>query len=106
MKLPYLYASSMLICLVSMGQTHAVALQKTAKTNQNITSSASDKTLSPIEKALSQQKREKSENKLSAKSEENKVISSLKNAPTQTFLATQNQQFSRFLQSIFPQQSS
>lgn len=61
----------------------------------------SDKT-SPIEKAIQQQKTEK---KLHADNNL-KVLTAIKVAPSQNFLAEQNQRFSRFLQTIFPQNNS
>ncbi len=56
-----------------------------------------------IEKALNQQKNGdknlQSDNDL-------KVITAIKTAPTQSFFASQNQSFSRFLQSFFTQNNS
>lgn len=84
--------------------TQAAALQKTSKPVQAPT--VTEKQQSPIEKALSQQKRERSDNKLLSNKDQFKVMTSISVAPTQNFFATQNQRFSRFVQAIFPQQSS
>ncbi|MDM1758442.1 MULTISPECIES: DUF4179 domain-containing protein [unclassified Acinetobacter] len=53
---------------------------------------------SPIEKALSQQKRE---GKLLLNQDDIKVFTSLKTPASQNFLAEQHQRFSRFVQAIF-----
>ncbi len=79
--------------------TQAAVLQKTSKTVQVPLSI--EKNQSPIEKALSQHKRERSDNKLLAEKEQMKVITSISVAPTQNFFAAQNQRFSRFVQAIF-----
>ena len=85
-----------------MGHTAAIK-----DTHRAITSSVVIERQSPIEKALLQQKQQKrSEQKLITESDELKVLSSLKSAPTQNFFADQHQRFSRFVQAIFPQQSS
>lgn len=104
MNLCYLQALSLTLCVFGMSQTHAAALQNPAKSLQN--SSVAEKSLTPIERALTQQKRERAENKHSSEMDQIKVITSIKNAPTQNFLASQHQQFSRFLQSLFPQHTS
>lgn len=79
--------------------TQAAALQKTSKAVQVPLSI--EKNQSPIEKALSQQKRDRSDSKLLAKKDQMKVITSISVAPTQNFFASQNQRFSRFVQAIF-----
>lgn len=84
--------------------TQAAALQKSSKAIQVPLSI--EKNQSPIEKALSQQKYQRSESKLLASKDQMKVITSISVAPTQNFFAAQNQRFSRFVQAIFPQQSS
>lgn len=84
--------------------TQAAAIQKTSKVVQAPLSI--EKNQSPIEKALSQQKRDRTDNKLLVEKDQMKVITSISVAPTQNFLAAQNQRFSRFVQAIFPQQSS
>lgn len=58
---------------------------------------AADKA-SLIEKALNQQKN--GEHKMLTDTDL-KIMTSIKVAPTQNFLATQNQSFSRFVQSLF-----
>jgi hypothetical protein len=60
------------------------------------------KDISPIEKALNQQKLEgkhRSDNNL-------KVMTSLNIPPAQSFFAEQNQKFSRFIQTLFAQNNS
>jgi hypothetical protein len=56
---------------------------------------------SPIEKALQQQRADKNrlDNSL-------KVLTSINVPPTQSFLAAQNERFSRFIQSLFAQNNS
>lgn len=84
--------------------TQAAALQKTSKVVQAPLSI--EKNQSPIERALSQQKRNRSDSKLLAEQDQMKVITSISVAPTQNFFASQNQRFSRFVQAIFLQQNS
>lgn len=88
--------------------TQAAALQKTSKAVQAPLSI--EKNQSPIERALSQQKRNRNRNrndsKLLAEQDQMKVITSISVAPTQNFFASQNQRFSRFVQAIFLQQNS
>lgn len=84
--------------------TQAAALQQSSKPMQ--TPIAIEKNLSPIEKALNQQKRDRIENKKSQDNPQIKVLTTISVAPTQTFLAEQHQRFSRFVQNIFPQHSS
>lgn len=74
---------------------HAAGLQKQI-----------EKQKTPIEKALTQQKLDRSENKLLVNNEPIKVLTSISAAPTQNFFAEQNQRFSRLMQTIFPQQPS
>ncbi|AMW80029.1 hypothetical protein AMD27_14695 [Acinetobacter sp. TGL-Y2] len=79
--------------------TQAAALQKTSKAVHAPLSI--EKNQSPIERALSQQKRNRSDSKLLAEQDQMKVITSISVAPTQNFFASQNQRFSRFVQAIF-----
>lgn len=82
--------------------TQAAAMNKVTKpVNLNL-----EKQLSPIEKALSQQKRDRFSKNSFDQNDQMKVITSLKYAPTQNFLAEQHQRFSRFVQFIFPQHNS
>lgn len=60
----------------------------------------------PIEKALTQQKRERGDNRLIFQNDQIKILNSLKSAPSQNFLAEQHQRFSRFVQAFFPQHNS
>lgn len=60
----------------------------------------------PIEKALTQQKRERSDSRFIVDNDQIRVLNSLKSAPSQNFLAEQHQRFSRFVQAIFPQHTS
>ncbi|EPF80613.1 hypothetical protein [Acinetobacter rudis] len=67
----------------------------------------SNKQPSPIEKALEQLKRD--EGKMPSVTNDKlkvKAFTSSQKEPTQHFLAEQNQQFSRLLQSFFPSQGS
>lgn len=59
---------------------------------------------SPITKALNQQKR--LNKTLSPRDDQLRVMTSLKTAPTQNFLADQHLRFSRLIQSIFTSQDS
>jgi len=59
---------------------------------------------SPIEKALSQQKR--GESNLISDKDQIKVLTSIKTAPAQNFLAEQHQKFSRFVQALFQPHNS
>lgn len=94
---------SMMVAFLGQG-THAAAMKKTVKSAP--APLTLEKQLSPIEKALSQQKRERGNKKATVGNDQIKVMTSIKTAPTQNFLAEQNQRFSRLVQSIFPQQSS
>ena len=85
-----------------MGHTAAIK-----DTNRAITSSVVIERQSPIEKALLQQKQQKrSEQKLITESDELKVLTSLKSAPTQNFFADQHQRFSLFVQAFFQPHNS
>lgn len=83
---------------------YSAALQKMTKPTQ--APMLMEKSLSPIEKALSQQKRDRIENKVIVDNDQIKVMTALKIAPTQNFFAEQHQRFSRFVQAIFPQHNS
>ena len=88
------------IGLIAFSQaSFATAIKST--TDSKTTNSVVVK-VSPIEKALQQQKNERkfnSENSL-------KVLTSINVPPTQSFFASQNERFSRFIQSIFSQDNS
>ena len=58
--------------------------------------------MSPIEKALKQQKNDRKFNS----EVDLKVLAQINSAPSQSFLASQNERFSRFIQSIFTQDNS
>ncbi|WP_374664369.1 hypothetical protein [Acinetobacter sp.] len=94
MKSPLIRALGLGLSLTLAAQAgHAAATGKTAMP-------AEKKSL--IEKALYQQK---NESKL--QSDDNlKVLTALKAAPTQSFFASQNQSFTRFVQSLFLQNNS
>ena len=84
--------------------THSAVIKDTNKT---ITSNVMVERQSPIEKALNQQKQQKLGNpKLITETDQLKVLTSLKSAPTQNFFAEQHQRFSRFVQAIFQPHSS
>ncbi|MCK7607946.1 hypothetical protein M0D70_00735 [Acinetobacter portensis] len=67
------------------------------KTTANVVSK-----MSPIEKALKQQKNDRKFNS----EVDLKVLAQINSAPSQSFLASQNERFSRFIQSIFTQDNS
>lgn len=89
--------------MVGTQGTQAAVIKKTKSVEAPLNF---DKQLSPIEKALSQQKRDRATNKSLDENDQIKALTNLKSAPTQNFLANQHQRFSRFVQAIFPQQSS
>ncbi|MGL3043510.1 hypothetical protein ACSJMR_00205 [Acinetobacter pecorum] len=85
-----------LIMLFSIQLGHAVVVKSDLPKPKTVVSTAENKT-SPIEKAIQQQKSEKT-----LHTEDNlKVLTALKIAPSQNFLAAQNYCFTRFVQSIF-----
>jgi len=86
-----------------MAQTgHSVAIKDTDKPVPSMIVSV-DK-LSPIEKALSQQKR--GNGQLISDKDQIKVLTSIKTTASQNFLAEQHQKFSRFVQALFQPHSS
>lgn len=83
-----------LIMLFSIQLGHAVVV-KTDLQKASVTTVESK--TSPIEKAIQQQKSEKT-----LHTDDNlKVLTALKVAPSQNFFAAQNYHFTRFVQSIF-----
>lgn len=106
------------ICLsLTMGfitqGTQAAALPKPTKSVQaplviekQKNTLENEKQKSLIEKAITQQKFERAENRLLVKNEQIKVLTSISVTPTQNFFAEQNQRFSRLMQTIFPQDPS
>ena len=89
--------SLFLACSVQFGHA-AIKESSNIKTIDKSTSS------SLIGKALDQQKRNIS--MIPATDDELKMLNTIRTTPTQNFFATQNQRFTRFVQAIFPQQSS
>lgn len=88
--------------LVLFAQTgHTAAIKDT---NKPIQSTIMIEKQSPIEKALSQQKR--SDYLLVSDKDQIKVLTSIKVAPAQNFLAEQHQKFSRFVQALFQPHNS
>lgn len=81
---------------------HSAVIKDTNKPVQS-TILNTDK-LSPIEKALTQQKR--GENKFISDKDQIKVLTSIKSTASQNFLAEQHQKFSRFVQSFFQPHNS
>lgn len=111
MKITFLKTLGLSILFASATQMgHTAALEKTNKpVHSTIVVEKSDKLtkpLSPIEKALSQQKRDRNESKSMIDNDQIKVMTTIQVAPTQNFFAEQHQRFSRFVQSIFPQHNS
>ena len=93
-----LYLSLFLVGSVQIGHTAAIKESNNIKT---IDKSASS---SLIVKALDQQKRNTS--MIPSTDDELKMLNTIRTTPTQNFFATQNQRFSRFVQSLFQQQNS
>ena len=89
--------SLFLSCSVQFGHA-AIKESSNIKTIDKATSS------SLIGKALDQQKRNIS--MIPATDDELKMLNTIRTTPTQNFFATQNQRFSRFVQSLFQQQNS
>ena len=89
--------SLFLECSVQFGHA-AIKESSNIKTIDKSTSS------SLIGKALDQQKRNIS--MIPATDDELKMLNTIRTTPTQNFFATQNQRFSRFVQSLFQQQNS
>ena len=89
--------SLFLVCSVQFGHA-AIKESSNIKTIDKSTSS------SLIGKALDQQKRNIS--MIPATDDELKMLNTIRTTPTQNFFATQNQRFSRFVQSLFQQQNS
>ena len=88
--------------LTVMAQTgHTAAIKDT---NKPVQSTIVEDKLSPIEKALTQQKR--GENKLISDKDQIKVLTSIKSTASQNFLAEQHQKFSRFVQALFQPHNS
>lgn len=87
--------SLFLACSVQL--SHAAALKETN------TIKTTDKPASLIVKALDQQKRI---NAPVPTEDEVKMLNTLHTTPSQNFFAAQQKHFSRFVQSIFPQQNS
>ena len=84
-----------LACSVQVG--HAAAIKET--TNLKTV----EKSSSLLVKALDQQKRDPA---ALPSSDELKMLNNMRSTPTQSFFATQNERFTRFVQTIFPQQNS
>ena len=89
--------SLFLACSVQFGHA-AIKESSNIKTIDKSTSS------SLIGKALDQQKRNIS--MIPSTDDELKMLNTIRTTPTQNFFATQNQRFSRFVQSLFQQQNS
>ena len=89
--------SLFLACSVQFGHA-AIKESSNIKTIDKSTSS------SLIGKALDQQKRNTS--MIPSTDDELKMLNTIRTTPTQNFFATQNQRFSRFVQSLFQQQNS
>ena len=87
--------SLFLACSVQVG--HAAAIKETANLK------TVEKSSSLIVKALDQQKRNPA---ALPSSDELKMLNNMRTTPTQSFFATQNERFTRFVQTIFPQQNS
>ncbi len=105
MNIHFLKILLLSLSLAGLHTAQAATLKNTVKTTTNPTPAiAIVEKQTPIEKALSQQKR--GEHKFTIDNDQLKIYTSIKTAPTQNFLADQHQRFSRILQSLFQQQSS
>ncbi len=103
MKKQFLPILGLSLGIAVMAQTgHSAVIKDTNKAVQS-TIINEDK-LSPIEKALTQQKR--GENKLISDKDQLKVLTSIKSTASQNFLAEQHQKFSRFVQALFQPHNS
>ena len=89
--------SLFLACSVQFGHA-AIKESSNIKTIDKSTSS------SLIGKALDKQKRNTS--MIPSTDDELKMLNTIRSTPTQNFFATQNQRFSRFVQSLLQQQNS
>ena len=99
-----IYILSLSLGVTALSQTgHAAAIKDTNKPVHS-TIVNEEKLLSPIEKALTQQKR--GENKLISDKDQIKVLASIKSTASQNFLAEQHQKFSRFVQALFQPHTS
>ena len=93
MKATFLHTVTLSIGLACLSQLgYSAAIQSNDKAMM-----PTEKT-SLIEKALSQQK---GSDRTTMTDTDLKIMTSIKVAPTQNFFATQNQRFSRFVQSLF-----
>lgn len=100
----YLVLTISIACGAVTQMTSAAAIEKSIKVAQPMMISEKQ---SPIVKALSQQKRERQDNKLPTTDvDQLKIITSINNAPSQNFLAEQHQRFSRFVQALFQPHNS
>lgn len=102
MKTPFLKVLCLslgLTVIASSGQ--AAALQDSKKSNQTHSSVVK---LSPMTKALNQQKKSLAET--TNLSNDVRILTSIQTTPSQNFFAEQHQRFSRFVQSIFPTHDS
>lgn len=104
------YLSLSMLTLSQMGHS-AVIVQGNSLKNQDLSkipgsTHAPAKTGSLIEKALNQRQSEKTTPSVDRSELDLKMLTSMRAAPTQNFLAAQNQHFSRLVQIIFPQQTS
>lgn len=98
------HAVQLLIISMALGLGIQTTQAAAISSSSNVaTSQIMKDKLSPIEKALSQQKRD---NKVFSNQDDIKVFASLKTAASQNFLAEQHQRFSRFVQAIFQPHSS
>lgn len=102
MNKQFLHILGLSLGLAVMTQTGHAAIIK--DTNKPVQSTIVDDKLSPIEKALTQQKR--GENKLISDKDQIKVLASIKSTASQNFLAEQHQKFSRFVQALFQPHNS
>ena len=101
MKQTNLVILSLCLGLTVLSQTgHSAVIKDTNKPIHSSIVSVENKQLSPIEKALSQQKLGETDR------DQIKVLTAIKTTASQNFLAEQHQKFSRFVQALFQPHTS
>lgn len=101
MKKQNLVILSLSLGLTMMAQTgHSAAIKDTNKPVHSMIVTQENKQLTPIEKALYQQKLGENDK------DQIKVLTSIKTTASQNFFAEQHQKFSRFVQALFQPHSS
>ncbi len=97
MKTPFLKVLCLSLGLTLLSSSGYAALQQDTK--KTTPARTSVEKVSPMEKALNQQKKLPTET--IQVSSDVKILNSIQTTPSQNFFAEQHQRFSRFVQSIF-----